>query len=513
MQKNSVFSASRWLIYLALGGVVIFVLIWSSPAIKPIPEMDSGAFLYIGDKILEGKLPYRDVWDHKPPLIFYINALGLWLGGGSAWGAWLVEAFCLAAAAWLGYRLLEQAFGRLPAFFASLLWIYALARVLSGGNLTEEYALVFQFLALFCFWNLLRKPGSRLPGFLLGLATAACMLLRPNIAGTIAAVLIVWLVLRISMRRPKIWAIETLFIGAGIALPFLAMAAYFAANHGLGALFDQVVRYNYFYSQSEARRIWTALQSGLQVLLPQGMLVIAGLGWMAGWFYREPGASYRPLLAVAMLGLPLEIGLSTFPGRAYSHYFMSWLPTMAILVAFAAYIFLKVYRWKAVPSWSWLVAICLFAVLLVGQYGAGKWQNRDLVSQESLARDYILANTTPTDKVLIWGASAGLNFVTQRDSPTRFAYQFPLYTPGYQRPELIRQFLVDLEKNPPRYIIDTYYQSLPPIDARRRERFLANNRMQTLPEMNEVFTFIEQNYAEAGELEPDGWFVYRRLEP
>ncbi|MCC6581934.1 MAG: hypothetical protein IT440_16005, partial [Phycisphaeraceae bacterium] len=59
------------------------------------PARDGGFFLYAGSQILDGKIPYQDFWDSKGPGIFYINALGLLLGGGSRWGVWFVEFICL----------------------------------------------------------------------------------------------------------------------------------------------------------------------------------------------------------------------------------------------------------------------------------------------------------------------------------------------------------------------------------------------------------------------------------
>lgn len=48
---------------------------------------DSSMFLFIGQQIDHGLLPYVDVWDHKPPLVFYLDALSLRMMGGSPVGA------------------------------------------------------------------------------------------------------------------------------------------------------------------------------------------------------------------------------------------------------------------------------------------------------------------------------------------------------------------------------------------------------------------------------------------
>ncbi len=57
---------------------------------------DSGLFAYIGQQILGGRLPYRDAWDHKPPGVFYVDALAMRLLGQNPWALWWL------ALVWIG---------------------------------------------------------------------------------------------------------------------------------------------------------------------------------------------------------------------------------------------------------------------------------------------------------------------------------------------------------------------------------------------------------------------------
>ena len=43
---------------------------------------DSAVFQTMGLALLHGKLPYVDLFDHKGPVLYFINAFGLWLGNG-----------------------------------------------------------------------------------------------------------------------------------------------------------------------------------------------------------------------------------------------------------------------------------------------------------------------------------------------------------------------------------------------------------------------------------------------
>ena len=101
-----------------------------------LPGRDAGVFLYIGNQIAEGDIPYRDVWDHKGPLIYYINAVGVALTPGFETGVWLLEAIALLASALGLYWLLKGVFGKLSAALAAAVFFAGLCYSLSRGNYT-----------------------------------------------------------------------------------------------------------------------------------------------------------------------------------------------------------------------------------------------------------------------------------------------------------------------------------------------------------------------------------------
>src|ERR1043165_359368 len=69
----------------------IIALFPNNPVNMTLPSRDSGVFLYVGWRFLSGDIPYRDVWDHKPPLVYFVDALGLTLTPPSLWGVWLLQ--------------------------------------------------------------------------------------------------------------------------------------------------------------------------------------------------------------------------------------------------------------------------------------------------------------------------------------------------------------------------------------------------------------------------------------
>src|SRR5215207_1127003 len=129
----------------------------SNPGNMTLPSRDSGVFLYVGWRLLNGDIPYRDVWDHKPPLIYFVDALGIALTPGSLWGIWLLQLLFIFFTLLFVYKLLDQEFGVYAALAGCIILASGLLTVLEKGNVTEEYALVFQMLCLWLFLRAWRK--------------------------------------------------------------------------------------------------------------------------------------------------------------------------------------------------------------------------------------------------------------------------------------------------------------------------------------------------------------------
>lgn len=187
-----------------------------APNLQPVPSIDSSVFLYAGDRVLDGAIPYKDVWDHKGPLIYYINALGLGISGGSRWGVWLMEWISVVAAAWLGYRLMEHAFGSLPAILASGFFLLGLSAVLHGGNMTEEYALPLQFSLLWFFFQSFKSPKWPF-FFLIGVFAALSFFLRPNIIAIPVAIGLYYLLRAVRKSERADWIRLAIIASGGVS--------------------------------------------------------------------------------------------------------------------------------------------------------------------------------------------------------------------------------------------------------------------------------------------------------
>lgn len=518
--------------------LIALVMLPEIAVYRECPGRDSGGALYAGWRILDGDVLYRDVWDHKAPLLYYLNAFGLLIGRGTAWGVVACEFLALICAASLGFSFMRAEFGAIPALCGTAVWMLSLPLVLEGGNFPEEYALPFQFAALMLFARAQQRRSSSKgplwgmpPWFLIGLAGAAAFFLRQNLIGIWLAILIVLLVgprpdARLHERGR--WAAMML---AGVSCAASVVAAYFAAMGGLASLWDAVFRYNFAYASAAAVDRAAAVREGILLLSGTGLVPMAVCGWVCALVrLARSGACprpERPVLQLLVIAFPLEIALAGASGRAYHHYYMAWLPVFAAL---ASFFFLILASWWGVfcrragiqqGRARLLGIIAMFCVLTAGSvcplrivayqtFGADNRKGR-LQQRESVALIYRM--TGENDYVLVWGAEPSINFLAKRRSPSRYTFQYPLLTRGYQNGAMVRELINDVEKRRPALIIDTSPGNAltPPLDPAVREKWRCPSRCYgPIPEMDDLFKFVGTHYRRIGAVGPLQWGVYRQ---
>ena len=488
--------------------LVLTILVRSNPATR-ILGRDEGFYVYIGSEILHGRVPYIDAWEAKPPAIFYLNALGIRLTRGSRWGVWFIELASLVAASLLSYEFIKRQWGTWPALFGTTLWLYGLDRTFyGGGNLTEEYCLPLHFLAIILMMKLLKAPVQRLYNFVLGAIFALSFLFRPNNAALETAVVLTLLIAWILNRQYRHMFVSLVWMGLGAAIPLLVPLLYFWSKGALQGLLDGTIFYPLIYVQAPGSST-PVLLAGFQIL---GIGVgFAALGYIALLYQMRKFQKERllNLPLFLLMGWPLVILLSDPAHKDYAHYYINWLPFIALLSALAIFSFQSRFLPRTVNSPAAdFVGILLFlaltaAVFVVSsravEYGRvlARLEDRDRRSIEFRSATAIYAenHTRPNDYVLFWSASPGENYMANRESPTASLY-YPLYLRSSIGAKLSDQFLRDLIEKKPALIVDIGRLNTLSLDPAERQRRIASGiGSEYLPDnIDEVFAYIDQNY-------------------
>jgi 4-amino-4-deoxy-L-arabinose transferase-like glycosyltransferase len=263
--------------------LVILSALYFYPYAMEVPHRDSGIYLYLGRELLAGKTIYSEVWEHKPPFIFYINALGLFVGGGSGWGVWGVEVAFLLITVFLSYLLLRHKFHPIPCLLITAAAYLAAFQYMSG-NFTEEYALVFSAATLYIFLSPQIKTHHLRNYFAIGILSGILF----NIKQTYIDITIaIGLLLLAEMIIDKQWRNIKLLISIGIGffIPNLIIFMIMLINNTVRDWWNAAYVYNFAYSDIGPVERINALIDIFQVNSQYPLFMIAFIAWIGGLIY------------------------------------------------------------------------------------------------------------------------------------------------------------------------------------------------------------------------------------
>jgi 4-amino-4-deoxy-L-arabinose transferase-like glycosyltransferase len=312
---------------LALVAVLTLPFLLAVPFLNEPFEKDEGTYATVARGLLDGQLPYRDLFDHKPPLVYVWYAVSFLLFGEYVWAPRVLAALSWSATAALVWVLVARYRGEAAALASSMLLAAFSGIVLLQANANTEIFTVLPLVgSLYAFARALQ--GRDVRWFLAAgvLGGAAALTKQVAVTNMIALSVLLLLSHRTEIGvvvRGLAWMTAGALVTLGVALvPFVLTSS-------MGDFFYATVHYNQLYSGTLSLhdRLVFALRnlpySVNAALLPIA-LVIAAL-----WDMR---ARRRDLFdQLSVLSLVAACAGTVLSGFFFPHYFVVLLPFTAIL--------------------------------------------------------------------------------------------------------------------------------------------------------------------------------------
>lgn len=254
---------------------VMFVLFFSvstTPLLSFSIEGDSATFQTIGKYWVQGKIPYIDLWDHKGPIIFFINALGYWMTDSKV-GVCLIQVIALIITEFFAYKIYRSEFSKKYAIALTIVTVLALSLNYSEGNGTEEYALPLLMVSYYCMLRwcdaVQNKQMEHQPkwAILYGACFSFCLLTRvTNAVGICIGVAFISINLVLQRKWRNLFENAVMFI-TGFLLVAFPFFAYFEANHCLDEMWYGTITYNMQYADHSGFQWKQTVKENLELLL------------------------------------------------------------------------------------------------------------------------------------------------------------------------------------------------------------------------------------------------------
>lgn len=410
--------------------------------------LDESVFIYIVRMMKRGYVPYRDMFDHKGPYLFFIEFIGD-LGGDL--GLWILELIFAFMTSYLILKISRLVTDNRMSGYLTMFTILFIGGIdiFEGGNYTEFWALPFICHSLFIFMKFLKTEEYRTIDILLtGADFAVVFLLQPNLVNVWAVFIPVVIILLIRWKRAKEIFKCALMIITGIVIMLIPVLIYFGVNGALDDLFECYWRFNFIYSGTDltVRNLFKVILFLSYRILPVFILFVLSL---------IPGIKNK-LFRMNLLFVIISYITSSISGREYSHYAITLLPCFIIPLAV---LFDSVYKADIRIGKTLALISCITASIgtAVFVFMNTAYEVISNPRTEPAIVNYLKSTTTPEDDVLVINGYGIFNLLSNRYTEQRFFYQHPLevYSVYYD------QFFDELGKTRPDVIVfvesrDTY---------------------------------------------------------
>lgn len=380
---------------------------------KEVIGVDSAVFITIGEKMHEGKVPYKDVFDHKGPLLYFINYIGT--VHESYILLYIIESIFLIADVILLYKIaIRITKSRLLGLLATVFSTITFPLVLQGGNFAEEYTLPFILLALYIFL----KPTKEKTDYLLtGISLGAVALLKINMIPVWCIGYLFVIINTVYTKQYKELLKAIAYSLLGFIIMIMPSIIYLLVNDAFIDFINQYIIFNIKYSTTNSTSLIKFICDNFSMYFMAIFLIIVNIYQI---IKLKNAKEDRCNLVFSLLFLLLTTIVLILPKNPYLHYTMGLVPCYIIPIAYLIRGLLKFENKYIILSLSFLI-VFIFICSIIQPYADGYY----LEAVYNIS-DRVKMIAKEDDDVLVLGNLLIINLLSDTTTECKYIYQYPI---------------------------------------------------------------------------------------
>jgi hypothetical protein len=434
--------------------ILVAIILRLPNLFEPYWYGDEAIYLTFGEAIRQGRVPYLEIFDHKPPAIYILAALA----GSLFWFKFILLVWH-AITIVLFWKLAQKIFGKpKPTFLSSILFtILTTIPLLEGNIVNSEILLIGPTVAAFLILFELTKFNLK-KTFGAGLLFSCATLLKVPAIFDFGALVAFYFITSQSIK--DVWQAtkKLIFVGIGLVTPIFLTVLWFWSKGALLQYINVTLMQNFTYIS-----LWgQPKSSGIELGLPTRAIVLAIILGTIFIFRKH----FDKKLLFASCWFCFSLFAALLAGRPYPHYLIQVVPSLSLLIAMVIYgtkiqrllpvplfllfgIALVLYKFYYYPTFSYYQN---FLEFIAGK--KTKWEYLAHFDNRTPGiykiAQHLQAVTTKNDKIFIWGTAPEIYALSRRLPVGRFITSFHIKDFN-GKPET----MLALENNKPKYILVT----------------------------------------------------------
>lgn len=470
----------------------MFAVILRIPSLfEPYWYGDEAIYLTLGEGIRHGLVLYRDIFDHKTPLIYLIAAVS-----GSLYWFKVILLIWHSATIVLFWKFSEKLVESLPipsknyqqaVFVSTLIFTIFTTLPLLEGNIANAELFLIGPIILGLLFTLSDWPkfieNNTLRLFIGGIFFSIAVLFKVPAIFDVFALISYWIISSLWNPKEIFTALKkSTILTCGFLLPIVISVLYFWSQNALKQYVAVGLSQNITYISQ-----WT----NQKLILGSGQNALSGLGFrvevLVAVFIVLLFAKrfFDKYLLFVVLWVAFEIFAMLLSGRPYPHYIIQVLPSISIVLTvlfwgkekyrfftvpfialfLGSLVFYKFYTYPTIPYYKNFISFALGSKSKDSYYS---YFDQKVQTTYKLAQ-FLAIRTNKDDRIFIWGTEPEVYALSRRVPASRYITSFHV-----QDFKGEKETLDSLQTKPVKYIIQDIHEEriLPGLSTLLQDKYM-----------------------------------------
>jgi len=443
------------IVYFVLFAIAFFITTCSNVYFeKGFISVDVSVWVNVTKKIAQGKVIYRDIFDHKGPMLYLFYSIACIVPNQV--GIWIFDLVCNCICVFMIYFMAKIIVNDKWKIFTIIsICVLFMMNLCTENPGVESISLALTMISFYLgskFFNDKKSLNLKV-AFFIALCFSTVILIRPNLV-LFWVIFYTYVAIELLKEREIKRLLKIIGISfLGVSVTFIPTILYFVKNNALDDFIDVYIMLNLKYQDTRDMSIITMIRAifiATDYIIP----IIALIYPILVIIKNKMNSAERKLAVFSFIYFVLEIYIIALPCKPYTHYILSMVPTFIVPLS----ILFKYVGHKKIK----IVFLCVFAWFCVFEYC--NIQIHKIKDYHYLKDFQAYLNENITDEsgdssVLVIGNKTMMYLMIDKYYDGKYFYQLPI---ADMDEKIADEILEDIHENLPKYIINTrFYLSEP----------------------------------------------------
>ncbi|MBP3686750.1 MAG: hypothetical protein J6J35_00115 [Alphaproteobacteria bacterium] len=329
---NSLKKCSAYILLLVVSFLIC--LVFSQNPIHNYYFADDAYYEYVGKLINQGFVPYRDIWDHKGPIVYWWYAIGYKIYPMT--GMYFLEVLNLFLSMSLSYNIAKRYLNNICSLLIVIVLFLNIPYKDSVGNTEMLSLLPILYLIHLVDIYINKLYLKKIDYISIGLIISILFFIKPLYL--VSPCVLCLYILSATIKNKDIKELKKLFLygGMGFVVPTIIILMWLTVNHAIMDFYTSYIEFNIAYTLKNNTEGRGSLWGTFYFFVKQPIIILSTLSIVYILINKKKHeVKCNKFIYLLIITFIITFVLLVLPKNMYFHYLIILFPIILYLLIFA----------------------------------------------------------------------------------------------------------------------------------------------------------------------------------